>query len=177
MATATELYGVRNGLNVDNVEVTTDEEIDEFLTRSRKGRGPLDPGPQYDMRANSMWLYTRPDFAKLHMRTLDAWHSLGLEPIITASSFANMHTYINIGYETGIENCARGLQRRGVTRAQLMESIMHAQMSAGMRGLEHVFRALGIILGDYVEAAEPVVWPEAWAPDMSVFYCGLDNST
>ena len=28
------------------------------------------PGPRYDMTANSLWLYTRPDMAKLHMRVL-----------------------------------------------------------------------------------------------------------
>ena len=117
-----EVWGVRNHLNLDDLEHTTDEEIDGFLTDSRKGRGPLDPGPQYDMRANSLWLYTRPDVAKLHMRMLDGWHAPGLEPIITASSFANMHTYINQGWEIGIENCTRGLQRRGVHRAQLMEA-------------------------------------------------------
>ncbi|HEX8968865.1 MAG TPA: hypothetical protein VF937_13345, partial [Chloroflexota bacterium] len=131
MATMTEIYGIRNGLNVDNLDETTDEEIDHFLNIVRKARGPLDPGPQYEMRSNSMWLYTRPDFAKLHMRVLDAWHSRGLEPIITASSFANLHTYINQAWEIGIENCTRGLQLRGVTRAQLMEGIMHAQMSGG----------------------------------------------
>ena len=154
-----------------------DAEIDEFLNAVRKGRGPLDPGPQYEMRANSMWLYARPDFAKLHLRTLDGWHSLGLEPLITASSFANLHTYINEGFETGIENCTRGLQRRGVTKAQLLEGIMHAQMSAGMRGLENVYRALGIILGDYVDRPEPAEWPAGWAPDMAAFYCGLDPTT
>ena len=172
-----EIYGSRNGLNIDRLDVTTDAEIDEFLNTVRKGRGPLDPGPQYEMRANSMWLYSRPDFAKLHMRTLDGWHSLGLEPIITASSFANLHTYINVGFETGIENCTRGLQRRGVTKAQLLEGIMHAQMSAGMRGLENVYRALGIILGDYVDRPEPAEWPAGWAPDMAAFYCGLDPTT
>jgi len=177
MTAQTRLYGLRGGLDVDNLEVTTDEEIDTFLTNSRKGRGPLDPGPQYDMRANSLWLYTRPDFAKLHMRTLDAWYSVGLEPIITASSFANLHTYINVGWEIGIENCTRGLQIRGVTKAQLMECIMHAQMSGGMKGLELVYRSIGIILGDYVERPEPPVWPEGWAPDMAPFYCGLDSTT
>jgi hypothetical protein len=171
------LFGSRNGLNVDNLEVTTDEEIDAFLNATRKGRGPLDPGPQYEMRANSLWLYNRPDVAKLHMRVLDGWHSLDLEPIISASSFANLHTYINQAWETGIENCTRGLQRRGVTRAQLMEGIMHAQLSAGIRGLEAVYRAIGIILGDYVERPEPAVWPAGWAPDMAAFYCGLDHST
>lgn len=172
-----EVWGVRNHMNLDDLEHTTDQEIDGFLTNSRKGRGPLDPGPQYDMRANSLWFYTRPDVAKRHMRMLDGWHNQNLEPIITASSFANMHTYINQYWETGIENCTRGLQQRGVTKAQLMEAIMHAQLSAGMRGLELCYRALGIILGDYVERPEPAVWPEGWAPDMAAFYCGLDTST
>ena len=171
------VWGIRNGMDLDNLDLTTDQEIDTFLTGSRKGRGPLDPGPQYDLRANSLWMYTRPDVAKLHMRLNVGWHSIGLEPIITASSFANMHTYINQGWEIGIENCTRGLQRRGVTRAQLMESIMHAQLSAGMRGLELCYRAVGIILGDYVERPEPAVWPAGWAPDMPAFYCGLDPST
>jgi hypothetical protein len=176
--TATQaLYGVRNGLNVDNLEVTTDEEIDAFLNHARRARGPLDPGPQYEMRSNAMWLHTRPDFAKLHMRVLDAWHTQDVDPIIAASSFANLHTYINQGWLIGIENCTRGLQLRGVSKAQLLEGIMHAQMSGGMRGLECVYQAIGIILGDYVDRPEPAVWPEGWAPDMSAFYCGLDDST
>src|SRR5262249_56512322 len=132
-----DVGGIRNNRNRDNRDVTTDQEIDAFLTNQRKGRGPLAPGPQYDMRANSVWLYTRPDVAKLHMRMTAVWHNTGLEPIITASSFANMHTYINQAWEIGIENCTRGLQQRGVTRAQLMEAILHAQMSGGT-GLENL---------------------------------------
>jgi hypothetical protein len=175
--TVNELYGIRYGLNVDNLEETSDEEIDAFLNHARRGRGPLDPGPQYEMRANAMWLHTRPDFAKLHMRVLDAWHTQGVDPIIAASSFANLHTYINQAWLPGIENCTRGLQMRGVSRAQLLEGIMHAQMSGGMRGLECVYQAIGIILTDYVERAEPAVWPDGWAPDIEPFYCGLDPTT
>ena len=51
-----EIYGIRNGLNLDNLDVTTDDEINTFLTSARIGghesvygqriiRGPLDPGP------------------------------------------------------------------------------------------------------------------------------------
>ena len=54
---------------------------------------------------------------------------------------------------------------------------MHAQLSAGIRGLECCYRALGIILGDYVERAEPARFPDGWAPDMTAFYCGLDPTT
>src|SRR5215813_11591097 len=103
-----ELYGLRDGLNLDNLDVTTDEEINTYLTSARIGghesvygqrivRGPLDPGPRYDMTANSLWLYTRPDCAKLHMRVGAGWRSLGNAGILTASSSANLHTYINQG--------------------------------------------------------------------------------
>jgi hypothetical protein len=177
MSMATDGWGIRNGLDLDNLEVTTDAEIDAFLADARKGRGPLDPGPLYNMTANSLWLYTRPDFAKLHRRVIRGWETHGLDSIITASSFSNLHTYINQGWEIGIENCTRGLQQRGVTKAQVMETVMHAQLSAGIRGLECVYRALGVILGDYVQRAEPAVFPAGWAPDMQAFYCGLDPST
>src|SRR5436190_24241271 len=90
------------------------------------------------------------------------WESHRLDPIITAASFSNLHAYINQGWEISIENCTRGLQMRGVTRAQLMETIMHAQLSAGIRGLECCYRALGIVLGDYVERPESAVFPQGW---------------
>jgi hypothetical protein len=173
----TGIWGVRNGLNLDNLETTTDDEIDEFLADARKGRGPLDPGPLYNMTSNSLWLYTRPDFAKLHGRMSVGLGMHGLERVITAMSFTNLHAYINQAWEIGIENCTRGLQQQGVTRAQLMETIMHAQLSAGIRGLECCYRALGIILRDYAERPEPAVFPAGWAPDMPAFYCGLDPTT
>ena len=89
-----EIYGIRDGLNLDNLDVTTDDEINTYLTSARIGghesvygqriiRGPLDPGPRYDMTANSLWLYTRPDFAKLHMRVGAGWRSLGINSLPT----------------------------------------------------------------------------------------------
>jgi hypothetical protein len=175
---AQSVYGIRGGLNLDELDVTTEEEIDQHLTRARKERGPLDPGPLYAMTSSSLLLYTRPDFAKLNSRILDGWYrDHPIKPIIAHSSFANLHTYINQGWETGIENCTRGLQGWGVTRAQLMETIVHAGLSAGPRGMQRVYRALGIILGDYVEHPRTIEWPEGWAPDMEAFQCGLDTST
>src|SRR5712692_5035755 len=112
MPEPTSVWGTRNGLNLDNLEVTTDEEIDQFLNDARKGRGPLDPGPLYNMTANSLWLYTRPDFAKLHRRMVAGWQTHGLDPIITAASFSNLHAYINQGWESESKT-ARGLQMRG----------------------------------------------------------------
>ena len=36
-------------------------------------------------------------------------------------------------------------------------------MSAGPRGQQWVYRAIGIILGDYVELPKEIDWPEGWA--------------
>jgi hypothetical protein len=66
-----EVWGVRNHLNLDDLEHTSDQEIDAFLTSSRPGRE---------------------------------------------------------------------LQQRGATKAQPMEAIMHAQLTAGARGLEQCYR-------------------------------------
>ena len=50
-----------------------------------------------------------------------------------------------------------------------MEAIVHAGLSAGPRGMQRVYNALGIILGDYVEHPRTIDWPEGWAPDMDAF--------
>ena len=55
------MVGFSQGLNLSNLEQTTQEEIDAHLTTRWKGRGPL-----YDMYATSLMLDYAPDFAKLH---------------------------------------------------------------------------------------------------------------
>ena len=44
-----------------------------------------------------------------------------------------------------------------VTRDQLMEAIMHAQLTAGMRGLELCYRAIGIILGEHFARINQII--------------------
>ena len=44
-------YQVGSGLNFDNVEETTQAEIDSYLMAARRNRVPL-----YTMTANSVWL-------------------------------------------------------------------------------------------------------------------------
>ena len=61
------IYGKRGALDLDNLDVTTEEEIDQSLTRARKERGSLDPGALHAMTSSSVLLYTRPDFASSHL--------------------------------------------------------------------------------------------------------------
>ena len=55
------MVGFSQGLNLSNLDETTQDEIDAHLTTRWKGRGPL-----YDMYATSLMLDYAPDFAKLH---------------------------------------------------------------------------------------------------------------
>jgi hypothetical protein len=54
---------------------------------------------------------------------------------------------------------------------------MTAQLSAGMRGMECVYRAVGTLLRDFQDPPTPAAFPAGWAPDMAAFRAGLDMST
>jgi hypothetical protein len=84
--------------------------------------------------------------------------------------------YILYGWETGIYNEFRHLQSRGLSKAQLMELVLFAQLQAGMRGLQHVYNAVGRYLPDWSDGPGEVPLPEGWAPDPEAFKAGLDLS-
>ena len=69
------------------------------------------------------------------------------------------------------------LQKQGISRAQLMDVVMTAQLTSGMRGLECVYRAVGGILRDFQDRATPATFPEGWSADAEAFRCGLDTTT
>ena len=52
-----------------------------------------------------------------------------------------------------------------------------AQIYAGIRGLEAVYRATWPFIRDYQDRAEPAKFPAGWAPDTAAFKAGLDEST
>jgi hypothetical protein len=58
-----------------------------------------------------------------------------------------------------------------------MEITMAAQVYAGMRGLQHVYRAVSPFIRDLQDRPFPASFPEGWAPDPVAFQSGLDTST
>src|SRR5207248_3623709 len=138
------------GLNLSNLDQTTQHEIDAYLTSRWKGRGPL-----YDQYAMSLMLDYAPDFAKLHWWAAEVFRSLPSDPdtydpsFATPNSIQQLHSYMVLGWETGIRNQFRVLRRLGFTRAQMMEIVMFGRLVAGMRGLGHVYHAVGDVLPDY----------------------------
>jgi hypothetical protein len=168
---AEQSFPVGMGLNVDDIEHTTEAEIDSYLMAARRNRVPL-----YAMTANSVWLENRPDVAKLHQRLLGHFNT-GLPLAVSVMSFGNLYSYIYLGFETGIMNEFRALQLRGATRAQLLETVMAAQLYSGIRGLQHVYQATWTFLRDFQDGPTPIPFPAEWAPDPAAFEAGLDAST
>ena len=55
---------IDDGLNLECIEETTQAEIETYLQQMWRHRALL-----YEMTANSVWLDTWPDFARLHRRS------------------------------------------------------------------------------------------------------------
>src|SRR4030081_2831599 len=121
-------------------------------------------GHFYQLTADLIMLEHRPDYAKRfydmipsfrnRLRETGEESSDAVELIV--ESLAHVPMYILYGWETGIYNEFRHLRFRGLTKAQLMELVMFAQLQAGMRGLQLVYNSVSrllVDLGDNDEAA------------------------
>jgi hypothetical protein len=91
-------------------------------------------------------------------------------------STQQIHSYMMYGWETGLLNEFYILLRWGFSREQMMELVMFCQLYAGMRGLGHVYRAIGDILPLMKAPEMTPPFPKGWAADPDAFKCGLDLS-
>jgi hypothetical protein len=142
-------------------------------------------GHFYQLTADLVMLEHRPDYAKAlydaipsfrnRLRETGEEESDAVELI--AESLQHLPMYILYGWETGIYNEFRHLHFRGLTRAQLMELVMFAQLQAGMRGLQLVYNSVSRLLVDLPDGPEAAQFPKGWAPDPDAFKAGLDLST
>jgi hypothetical protein len=160
-------------LNLMDVEHTTQEEINADYMRAWRFRGPL-----YIIQANSLMFDHDPKFGKLHY-----WGAAifgGANPVnVTLLSIQNVHSYMMLGWETGIRNEFTVMRRNGMPKEGYMELVMFSQLYAGMRGLGHVYHAIGDFLavtGEPPDGAK-TPWPEGWAVDREGFKAGIDMTT
>lgn len=165
---------IRMGLDLSNLDELTEEEGNAHLLSALRSRGPL-----YQLWCNEITLdYADPEWVKLHARAVrhcDAGgHMEYSQPDLLIWSVHNLPSYMMIGWETGVRNEFFALWRHGLGLAQTMEIVMFAQSYAGMRGLGHVYRAVGDFLAVYGPPKIEPVWPDGWAPDPDAFKAGLD---
>jgi hypothetical protein len=167
-----------SGLDLSNLDGITQEEKDAWVASRWRTRGPL-----YDLYATTLMLDYNPKFAKLHRWGADILRVFETQPEkdhfdnTLPYSFQQLHSYMMLGWEVGIQNEFRVLKRWGLTRSQLMELVHFNRMSAGMRGLGHVYRAIGDFLPDYEDGPGNPPWPAGWAADPAAFKSGLDLTT
>jgi len=173
--------------DLSSIAAVTAEERDSldafFQTRVetdvRRGRWR---GHFYQLTADLIMLEHRPDYAKAMYNAIPALRNrlreTGEEDSdaveLIAESLQHLPMYILYGWETGIYNEFRHLHFRGLTKAQLMELVMFAQLQAGMRGLQLVYNSVSRLLVDLGDNDEPAPFPKGWAPDPDAFKAGLD---
>src|SRR5262249_34364170 len=64
----------------------------------------------------------------------------------------------------------------GLSKAQLMELVMCAQLQAGIRGLQLTYNALSHYLVGMHDGTGAIPLPQGWAADPRAFEAGLDLS-
>lgn len=160
------------------------EETAQFVEARRAHGLNVDRGwgLMYQSTADNIMFDHRPDYARFFYEGLRTFRTrleqTGTEnsnPVqLTITSFQHLPMYILYGWETGIYNEFRHLQSRGLSKAQLMELVMYAQLQAGIRGLQLVYNAVGKYLPDWRDGPGEVPLPEGWAADPDAFKAGLD---
>jgi hypothetical protein len=155
------------GLNLDEPDVTSAEEIEEFRRVSAAQLGMQQDGLDF-------WLDTSPDVLKRYrlwahkLRVMEDDESPNKW---SPSGIAIMYTYAMTGFEDGIRYSLHGMNRT-MTKAQILEQMALVFRYSGPRGMftlaraarEHAWR----------EPTDPVRWPKGWGPDPEAFKSGAD---
>ena len=110
------------GLDLTNLNDMTEDEANANLAKVWSWRGNL-----YEMYANSLMVDYAPALAKLHRWGSDFFGRPKKENVILLSS-QNIHSYMMLGWETGIHNEFATLLRNGMPVNQTMELVMFSQL-------------------------------------------------
>jgi hypothetical protein len=168
-------FGYSAGLNLEDVEATTREEVSAFLAGNlvrRKGR------LAYPVTAYSFLLENRPDMLKQHMRQMQFLHAVPdngeLDMSITVLTM--LHWYACNRVVEGIAHEVRSAAGLGASKAAVNEILALAFMHSGPSGFGAVHDAAHDFMNAFPEPSTTIVWPQGWAPDNEALRTGLDFS-
>jgi hypothetical protein len=166
---------LHRGLDLDDVGVTTPEEIEIFRGETLESCGGR---LIYPLTAYTVLLENRPDMLKLHFRQMtNAFVVPGEGAFRILACTAMLHWYTCHRYEEGIIHEIRGSQSEGATKEQVNEILALAFTHSGPSGFHLVYRSAFDYLRTYREPERAAVFPAGWAPDPEALRSGMDLST
>lgn len=166
-------FGSSMGLNLMDDDVTTAQEVAEFLAGNlvrRKGR------LTYPVTAYSFILQNRPDMLKQHMRQMQFLHAVpdNGELDMTVTVLTMLHWYACHRVVEGIAHEVRTAATMGASKAAVSEILALAFMHSGPSGFGAVYEAAHDYMNEFPDQGKDLVWPAGWAPDPDAFRTGLD---
>jgi hypothetical protein len=169
------LPSVHLGLDLDNVEETTRDEIKAFrgeMLESRRGKF------MHPQSAYSVLLEHRPDMLKLQLRQMHAAFEIpGEGPFPMLPCMVMLNWYTCHRYGEGIIHEIRAMQRYGATREQVTETLALAYMHSGPAGMRYLYHEGYDYLASYQDPDHEAQWPAGWGPDADALKSGMDFST
>jgi len=153
------------GLNLDEPEVTTQEEIDEFRRVSAGQLGVQQDGLDY-------WLDVKPEVLKRYRLWADTLRVRQPDESpnkYSATGVAIMYVYSMTGFEQGLKYGLLGANRM-LTKDQVLEQVALVFRYAGPRGMATMGKAASEY--EWREPTHPAEWPTGWGPDPDAFKSG-----
>lgn len=156
------------GLNLDEPEVTTQEEIDEFRRVSNSQLGLQQAGLEF-------WLDNDPEVLKRYRSWADLLNVREGDEAPNKwkpSGIVVLYVYAMANFEDGIRYALYGLNAQGLTREEALEVFSLVFRYAGPIGMS----AIATVAKTYEPPAptRSVKWPDGWAPDPDAFKSGVD---
>jgi hypothetical protein len=155
------------GLNLDEPEVTTQDEIDEFRRVSASQLGMQQDGLDF-------WLDMNPEVLKRYRLWADKLRIRDEDEAPNKWSATGVmihYVYAMTNFQQGLHYGLIGMSR-GLTKAQILEEYALVFRYVGPRGMAAIAEAARG--HTWPEPTQPVKWPKGWAPDPDAFKSGAD---
>ena len=166
---------VSSSLDFDSPDAISDEEWAAFTEAHGRPLGYPDGLPVYRLFHEG----GRPDVLKRLRLQLRAFPPGGSERPLTPGLLADLHSYILMNFQIGVEYALRLAARLGYTRAEVMDVFAVATFHTCSLGLSDTCLNAAAMeqLRDWPDGPGRAPQPDGWAFDREALSSGLDFTT
>lgn len=160
------------GLNLSRLDVTTDQEIEDFRSEYIATKGKALPAFEF-------WFEHRPEVLKRHRLQAAVAGSATTEEFPAICSMFFLQLYVVQAYEEGIRYEANLAKVHGVSHQGVLDCLALSFMHGGPRGMSAVASSVGEYLRDPAAFASDsrAAFPPRWHFDAAALAVGLDYGT